>query len=129
MRKQLWLAAAAVALAGLSVAGTAAEAQQARARGGAMMEGPRAPCRPAAMRFDESLRRMTGGAMTAGSTMSANTGSATMQAAPAASGAMMADEKVSKAAMMRNQGVEACQAGRAAEGQRMIEEATRSLGS
>ena len=128
MRKQLLLAAAVVAFAGLSVAGSAAEAQQARARGGAMMEGPRAPCRPAAMRFDEQLRRTTGGAMMGGGTMAADTGSAAMKAAPS-SGAMMADDKVSKAAMMRNQGVEACMAGKVAEGRRMIEDATRSLGS
>lgn len=94
-----------VALTGLALAAGAAEAQPSNRGRAATMEGPRAPCRAVAMRFDERLSRMIGGVVAA------------------------ADDQVSRATTMRNQGMEACQAGRVEEGRRMIEEATGSLRS
>lgn len=94
-----------VALAGLALTAGVVEAQQSDRGQAATMEGPRAPCRAVAMRFDEQLRRVVGDVV------------------------VVADEKVSRATTMRNEGMEACRAGRVEEGRRMIEEATGSLRS
>jgi hypothetical protein len=86
------------ALTGLALGAGPALAQRARD------EGPRAPCRSQAMMFDQKVSHMMMPGMTGMS------------------------EKVASATQMRNQGMEACQAGRVQEGRAQIEQATSSLG-
>ena len=86
------------ALTGLALGAGPALAQ------GARDEGPRAPCRAQAMMFDQKVSHMMMPGMTGMS------------------------EKVASATQMRNQGMEACQAGRVQEGRAQIEQATSSLG-
>lgn len=86
-------------LAGLALAAGPALAQ------GAREEGPRAPCRAQAMQFDQKLSQMMMPGMTDMS------------------------EKLASATQMRNQGMEACQAGRVQEGRQQIEQAISALGA
>jgi hypothetical protein len=103
MRKLLPTAAAFASLVVLA-AGTAAQAQQ--SRGGGAAEGPRHPCRTALMQFDTALSQRVGPAP--------GTAATTAYAEPT---------------QMRNQGMEACTAGRVEEGRRMIQQATSALRS
>jgi hypothetical protein len=103
MRTQQLSLIAALALAG-SVAAGAADAQQSRR--GASAEGPGHPCRPATMAFDQALGQRIGNEV--GPNAGARFGDATQ---------------------MRNQGMEACLAGRIEEGRRMIQQATQMLRS
>jgi hypothetical protein len=100
MRKLSLIAAA--MLVGSVLAIGAADAQQPR-RGAAAMEGPAHPCRTVAMAFDQALRDRIGPAVGNGG-------------------------QFPGATQMRNQGMEACQAGRVQEGRAQIEQATSSLG-
>jgi hypothetical protein len=105
MRKHQQLSLiAALALAGSVLAAGAADAQS--RRGGASTEGPGHPCRPAAQAFDQALGSRIGAAV------------------GAQAGAQFGD-----ATQMRNQGMEACLAGRIEEGRRMIQQATQALRS
>ena len=101
MRKLSLIAAA--MLVGPVLAIGAADAQQPR-RGAAAMEGPAHPCRTVAMAFDQALRDRIGPAVGNGG-------------------------QFPEATQMRNQGMEACNAGRIEEGRQMIQQATQMLRS
>jgi hypothetical protein len=101
MRKLLLITAATLIGSVLTI-GTA-DAQQPR-RGAATMEGPTHPCRAVAMAFDQALRDRIGPAVGNGG-------------------------QFPEATQMRNQGMEACNAGRIEEGRQMIQQATQMLRS
>ena len=101
MRKLSLIAAA--TLVGSALTAGAADAQQSR-RGAATIEGSTHPCRTVAMAFDQALRDRIGPAV-------GNAG------------------QFPEATQMRNQGMEACNAGRIEEGRRMIQQATQMLRS
>ncbi len=89
---------AVAALAGLTFGAVPVLAQ------GMRDEGPRAPCRAQAMQFDQKLSHMK---------------------MPGMSGM---SEKVASATQLRNQGVEACHAGKVKEGRAQIDQAVAALG-
>jgi hypothetical protein len=97
------LSLVAATLVGSALAAGIADAQQSR-RGAATMEGPAHPCRTVAMAFDQALRDRIGPAV-------GNIG------------------QFPEATQMRNQGMEACNAGRIEEGRQMIQQATQRLRS
>jgi hypothetical protein len=101
MRKLSLIAAA--MLVGSVLAIGAADAQQPR-RGAAAMEGPAHPCRTVAMAFDQALRDRIGPAVGNGG-------------------------QFPGATQMRNQGMEACNAGRIEEGRQIIQQAIQMLRS
>jgi hypothetical protein len=101
MRKLSLIAAA--MLVGSVLAIGAADAQQPR-RVAAAMEGPAHPCRTVAMAFDQALRDRIGPAVGNGG-------------------------QFPEATQMRNQGMEACNAGRIEEGRQMIQQAIQMLRS
>ncbi len=90
---------AVIALSGLALGVAPALAQ------GMRDEGPRAPCRAQAMQFDQKVSQMV---------------------APGTTGT---NEKLVSATQMRNQGMEACQAGRVQEGRQQIQQAISALGA
>jgi hypothetical protein len=101
MRKLSLIAAA--MLVGSVLAIGAADAQQPR-RVAAAMEGPAHPCRTVAMAFDQALRDRIGPAVGNGG-------------------------QFPEATQMRNQGMEACNAGRIEEGRQMIQQAIQMFRS
>jgi hypothetical protein len=101
MRKLSLIAAA--MLVGSVLAIGAADAQQPR-RVAAAMEGPAHPCRTVAMAFDQALRDRIGPAVGNGG-------------------------QFPEATQMRNQGMEACNAGRIEEGRQIIQQAIQMLRS
>jgi hypothetical protein len=101
MRKLLLITA--TTLGGCALAIGAADAQQPR-RGAATMEGSTHPCRTVAMAFDQALHDRIGAAVGNGG-------------------------QFPEATQMRNQGMEACNAGRIEEGRQMIQQATQMLRS
>jgi hypothetical protein len=101
MRKLSLIAAA--MLVGSVLAIGAADAQQPR-RVAAAMEGPAHPCRTVAMAFDQALRDRIGPAVGNGG-------------------------QFPEATQMRNQGMEACNAGRIEEGRQMIQQGIQMLRS
>jgi hypothetical protein len=101
MRKLLLITAATLIGSVLTI-GTA-DAQQPR-RGAATMEGPTHPCRAVAMAFDQALRDRIGPAVGNGG-------------------------QFPEATQMRNQGMEACNAGRIEEGRQMIQQGIQMLRS
>jgi hypothetical protein len=101
MRKLLLITAATLIGSVLTIG--AADAQQSR-RGAETMEGPTHPCRAVAMAFDQALRDRIGPAVGNGG-------------------------QFPEATQMRNQGMEACNAGRIEEGRQMIQQATQMLRS
>jgi hypothetical protein len=144
MRKLLSLTVAAAALGATLIAALPAGADAAETRRGMRnaVGDSRHPCRALALRFDNTAAKMMGGNMAAGSTdmgrMPMASGSAAMPAGPggdrnmaaaAAGGGMAGGGKLDQAAMMRNQGMEACNAGRIEEGMRKLNEAITGLGT
>ena len=140
MRKLLSLTVAASAVVGAALAATTvADAAETAVRGKRAAVGDsRHPCRALALRFDNTAARMLGGNMAAGSTdmgrVPMTTGAAVpadpennrnMAAGAGAPGGMMLD----KAATTRNEGMEACNAGRIEEGMRKLNEAIMGLGT
>jgi hypothetical protein len=101
MRKLLLITATTLIGSVLTIG--AADAQQPR-RSAAAMEGPAHPCRAVAMAFDQALRDRIGPAVGNGG-------------------------QFPEATQMRNQGMEACNAGRTGEGRQMIQQATQMLRS
>ena len=99
MRKLLLITATTLIGSVLTIG--AADAQQPR-RGATTMEGPAHPCRTVATAFDQALHDRIGSAVGNGG-------------------------QFPEATQMRNQGMEACNAGRIEEGRQMIQQATQML--
>lgn len=138
MRKLLSLTAATTALAAALAAAPAVDAAETKRGMRNAVDDSRHPCRALALRFDNTAARMMGGNMAAGSTdmgrVPMASGSAAMPADPennrnmAAAGSM-GGGKLDQAAMVRNEGMEACNAGRIEEGMRKLNEAIVGLGT
>jgi len=138
MRKLLMFTVAATALGATFAGAPAADAAETKRGMRNAVDGSRHPCRALALRFDNTAARMMGGNMAAGSTdmgrMPMATGSAATPAAPGNSrnmtaGTGTAGGKVDQAAVMRNEGMEACNAGRIEEGMQKLNEAILGLGT
>ena len=145
MRKLLSLTVTAAALGATLIAALPVGADAAETRRGmrSAVGDSRHPCRALALRFDNTAAKMMGGNMAAGSTdmgrMPMASGSAAMPAgsggdrnmaaATAGGGGMAGGGKLDQAAMTRNEGMEACNAGRVEEGMRKLNEAIMGLGT
>jgi hypothetical protein len=146
MRKLPSLTVAAAALGATLIAALPAVADAAETRRGMRnaVGDSRHPCRALALRFDNTAAKMMGGNMAAGLTdmgrMPMASGSAAMPAGSGGDrnmaaatagggGGMAGGGKLDQAAMTRNEGMEACNAGRIEEGMRKLNEAITGLGT